>query len=428
MYFYSTVKILFLILIRVKDIFSTQEICLENDITIHLNEMITNISAIECKIADEMIYTIPDYILKEFEYNISNDVQSFQTNFFLQDIKFSTGSVRDEDDKTSQIVWKFHENKLSVTFKEPCIKLNGVTKVNGFQDEKSSTFYLGSQCFGNFTITATRSHIKDEVLNNSYEITYSSLEYYYGDSWDKKNLTNEGKEQLKQELRSVLLAALHKNLNNNQNFSREFDKLFHLHEIRRKEIISIHSDFVDSEQSYYYLIPKIPFLCFILKRIVIYGLSNFESYAVRRTPENFKRTLLVRNLRGSMTLDYRTENEPDLELDFQIDCLILSRRQEADCIHAQAKYYTVTRTKTNVTLSSHQSEVMMNRLESAIASALSSSKKVAKFCDLEMPLEKINVSKDSNWSTIKESYKKWIPFNDDEIVNKGPSEYVKIMC
>ncbi|XP_065208608.1 uncharacterized protein LOC135837312 [Planococcus citri] len=418
--FLHITKVLFFILLQLKGIYSTQEVHLENDITTHLNEWVSKIFAIGGQNGIEIISKIYEHELNEFQCcNISNQEADINTKRIFQNIVFYAPKGHEYDGKKAQrINWTFSENKISLFFEGLNLHTKMLIRSGSGNVEKSLNVSVFA-AFKNFTLTAVKSYTKDNDSNITYDINCTKVDYWGKNFWYLGgNSTAEGEKQLDLEIKPILPIILQESLKYNQKFTQKLDDVFQVHEKPRREIISAQPDFLNNSQKYYYLVPEIPFFCFVLKRIVIHGLWNFESYKVHGISGIFTHTLVVRNIRGSMTLDYRSEKEPDLELNFQMNCFVVSKKDDTGCVYGRAKYYTITRTNTNVPLDSVQSEVVMNELESAVASALLSSKRVGKTFDVEMPLEKIEISNSSDWKTIKESYKGWIPFNDDEIIKK----------
>ncbi|XP_065208612.1 uncharacterized protein LOC135837314 [Planococcus citri] len=415
MYFCNTIRIIVFILFQLKGIFSKQELCLENDITKHIDKWVTSIFSIDSENAIKLISAMKDYKPKEFETDIENNVNHFHDKFFFQNVSFQLEEESEYDSdgpESPQIHRKFPENEMSIFLQDLLVRIwgtIGTVKNEAFTDF-NTTLYLE-----NYTFTAVASRMNDKLV--VYNTTFGGYCHELMDDedvyWTNQNLTDEDKEQLARELKPLLPEMLSENMKNNPEVAFHLDDIFDTYEKPRKKIISEHPNFLTNPQQYYYLIPKIPFYCFVLRRVVIHGLSNFESFKNHEDYTIFTHTLLVRNVQGRMTLYYRTKEETPLELSFHIDCLFVSKTDDIECAHAQAKYYSITRTKTNVTLSARQSEVIMNGLESAIASSLLPTMEVGKICDLETPLDKIKISNGSDWKTIKQSYKGWIPFNDD---------------
>ncbi|XP_065208605.1 uncharacterized protein LOC135837308 [Planococcus citri] len=452
---HSTMKISFFILLQLTGIYSTLEVSLENDITKHTDNWVTSIFTSGETGPKQMIELYYNKF-NEFEYNISNQENNVSTKYIFQNISIGTffctddssdntddsdnSDNTDDSDNTDntdntvmvqQITWKFSESKISAFLEGFHFYIYGDVKIKTSVSnyEKSSKIAM-YPTFKNFTLTSLASYTKDNDLKITHDFTCTSVDYWKASLWYGGNLTAdcEYTKQLDREIKQILPTIFRKSLNNSQTYITRFNVVvIQAYEQPRQEIISVHPDFLNNSQKYYYLIPKIPFLCFILKRIVIHGLSNFESFKTRRSleedPKIFTHTLLIRNIRGSMTLDYRSELEKALKLNFQINSFNLTKKDRTYCVYGHAKDYTITRANTNVSLSSLQSEVVMNRLQSALASALLRlpSKKSGQFGDLEMALEKIKISNSSDWETIKESYKKWIPFhNDEEVIAKKP--------
>ncbi|XP_065208607.1 uncharacterized protein LOC135837311 [Planococcus citri] len=414
---YGTMKILFFILLQLTGVYSTHKVSLENDITSHIDNWVTSIFTFGGKNGAEAVSKIYGSELNEFEYNIGNQENNSHAKYIFQNIRFRAPYGTEGAVVVQQINWKLSESKISTFFDQLRFLIDVEVKTGIGNYEKKISMYAR---FKNLTLTALGSYTKDDYLKITHDFTCNAVEYWTESDYLQGNLTYEDKKQIHREIKPILPTILRKSLNTSQKSIQKIDDLFQEYEKPRQEIISVHPDFMSNPLKYYYLIPKIPFFCFILKRIVIHGLSNFESYQAQTSFRLFTHTLLIRNIQGSMTLDYRSEKEKSLKLNFQIDCFILSKKDGSDCIYAQAKYYTITRRKTNTTLSGRQSGVIINRLESVLASRLLGlpSKKIEQICDVEMPVEKIEISNCSDWKTIKESYKEWIPFNDDKEIKK----------
>ncbi|XP_065208588.1 uncharacterized protein LOC135837293 [Planococcus citri] len=400
-YFCGKARILLFILLQSKGIFLEQEIR-ENDKTKHLHESISNIFAINAEDAIELISTTANYEIKEFEYNVSEKVNPFQTKFFFQNIRMSRYdrnspgiwwlSSESEEDIPPQLHWEFIEKKMSLYYED--LRISFYAVIGAVKGENLSKIEIHPD-FRNFTLTAVGSYIEHDDLKFSYNIAYNGLRCWLPTIWWTKIISVEDDlKQLEQQIiPASLIAMVHNNLRNNMDFSDTLKEIFQTYEQPRKEIISKHPDFLNNPQQYYYLIPEYTYFRFILKDIVIRGLSNFKSFkCIRSSSGIFTHTLHVRDVRGNMILDYRSENATNMELNFQIDHLFVSRKEDSGCVFAKAKFYTVVATKTNVSLSARPSQVIMNGFESAIASSLLPSMKIGKTCDLETSLEEIEIS------------------------------------
>lgn len=64
------------------------------------------------------------------------------------------------------------------------------------------------------------------------------------------------------------------------------------------------------------------------------------------------------------------EETSPLELDFYADSLSISIVQETNCIKVEARNYSFVRTKSNSSLAELHSNILIDCLESAIASSL----------------------------------------------------------
>lgn len=177
----------------------------------------------------------------------------------------------------------------------------------------------------------------------------------------------------KKELNLILLEALPVLLIEHLDRHQLFDTIYKCYSRSKNQIISTYPDFVHNEQKFYYLIPRISFYCFYFKLMVIKGLPNFQLIQVRMTLSPFPHVLLIKNVEGRMDLDYGTRDEKPLELTFKIDFLTLSINKEKKSVNVNARYYQVN--GTSGPLNYRQSSVIMNRIESAIASSIMSSMK-----------------------------------------------------
>ncbi|XP_065208603.1 uncharacterized protein LOC135837306 [Planococcus citri] len=305
---YSITKIIIFILIQLKDFSSTQEIHLENDLTKHIDEWVTSIFSISGNDGVHIITQMIGCTPKEFEYNITNHVNHSQTEFLFQRIHLTLkGESEQIEFDRPQIHWNFAENKINFVFLEIRIKIQAGIAIAKAQPRgkrcSSMNDYICWCSFENFTISAVGTRVKDDQLKVSYNTTYSSFGITDLRTFNQISM-NENKN-LVQEITPAMQMILEQNFHNNVKFIHELDKIFQVQEEPRKKIISAHPHFSTNPQQCNYLIQEIPFLGFILKRIVISGMSNFESYNVDHSSnETYTRTLLIRNVQGNMTLDY----------------------------------------------------------------------------------------------------------------------------
>ncbi|KAL6961626.1 hypothetical protein U1Q18_051892 [Sarracenia purpurea var. burkii] len=118
--------------------------------------------------------------------------------------------------------------------------------------------------------------------------------------------------------------------------------------------------------------------------------------------------MVVKHLQGSLILDYGSQGRDSpkpMELSFKIDYLTISTRHKVNCAHVEAKYYGFSNARGPLTY--RQSAFLMQSIESAIVSAVMPSKEAQiNSCDKSEP----------KWETIKEVYKDYVPFADDEVV------------
>ncbi|XP_065208600.1 uncharacterized protein LOC135837303 [Planococcus citri] len=415
-------KILLFSLSVLQGIFSSQAIYLENDITKLLDKWITSVFTVDSEKACDLFSTVSYYKVKEFEHELDHNVSHFDKKFFFQDVNFTmvrmTEDMVDSDFsgewEPPQIHWKFSENKLTVFFEELMLHTQGTLGAKKNEPYADFNTYLG---VFNATLVAVASPNPEntDYLKIAYDFSYpESVTFLNGDEdvqWF--NVTTPPHEDLNKEIEPVLPLMISKNIQNNYEFSYALGEIFEAYTDTKKEIIYEHPDFVKNSGLFHYLIPKIPFYEFTLKRVVIFGLSNLESFKVHSTSGVFTHTLLVKNVEGSVTLDYGTDEESPLKMIFQIDCLFISKRDDTSCAYVNAQYYHIARAKTNVLLTNRQSEAIIHGLERGIASSVLPSMEVGKVCDLETPLDEIDITNATDWKSVKESYRGWIPFNDD---------------
>lgn len=186
-------------------------------------------------------------------------------------------------------------------------------------------------------------------------------------------LSSKQEDELTKEIHHVLPELLRQHINRNPEFSKAFDdisKIYH----QPSYITSSYPNFLSHRDLYYYFIPEIPFYGFHLRNVVMQGLGNIESFEIDSNSDIFTHTLLVQNIRGSMTLDYGCETETPLELNYAIGYLTISTKQNTDLVHVEAKGGSVNLTSGS-SLTYLQSAVMMEKIESAVASSLMPLKK-----------------------------------------------------
>ena len=165
---------------------------------------------------------------------------------------------------------------------------------------------------------------------------------------------------------------LFKNIAENKKFHRALVSIYDIYRHSRKRIISMHSDFVNNSQKYYYLIPDKPFFCFNLRNIVIKNLWNFKILKICKTftdASTHTTSINVNDVRGSLILDYGFADETPLKITFTIDHLLISIQKKINWVSAQARHYHIDRVD-NVSLTYRQSSAIMYEIESAIAYSL----------------------------------------------------------
>ncbi|XP_065208601.1 uncharacterized protein LOC135837304 [Planococcus citri] len=411
MYFDTLTRNLFIILLQVKDIFPTQEISTENNLAKYLNVWVANVFRVGIGDGFELITTMQQYKLKEFEYNISNNVNHFNSTFFFQNINYRVMVDKESDRwEPPSIHWEFSSHKMEVFFKVLSISISGM--ISAEKGHRFSNFHSVLH-FKNFTSTAVGSYAKDNDLSvSNHGIKYDTLKNWLNIFWHNETLAVKDQEHLEQEIRPALVSMLLENLRNNTNFTNKLDEIFQTYETPRRKLISEHPDFSNNPQQYHCTVPETPFLHrFTLKDIVIRGLWNLASLKVTFREFATIKHLLIKNIRGRMTLDYRFENEPDLELQFQSGGISLLLGDEYKWERAYGTNFTFTRAKTNVSLSSEHKWRIMNTFVWTVASSLLPSAKGKDEIIWHSIPNSTWFKNETDLAKIKKEYKTWIPFN-----------------
>lgn len=164
----------------------------------------------------------------------------------------------------------------------------------------------------------------------------------------------------------ALSKLLRENYKTNQEFPKSLRTLFKAYSGSKKTLLSTHPDFFTNDNKYYYLIPKISFFCFNLKNVFIRGLWHLEWLKINTGLSIFTHSLMIRNVQGSVVLDFGTTQEKPVELQFKIDYFSISI--DGKSVNVDARCYSVN--KTNTPLSYRQSALIMQRIELAVASSV----------------------------------------------------------
>ncbi|XP_065208585.1 uncharacterized protein LOC135837291 isoform X1 [Planococcus citri] len=180
-----------------------------------------------------------------------------------------------------------------------------------------------------------------------------------------------------------------------------------------------------------YSISTFPYFCFNLRNITIRGLVNYQ--VLNKTAEPFVYTLWIKDILGIMILDYNSTVETPMQMNFVAEHISISIDLKKNLINVQAQNYWVVRAAEQALLTDHRSEIIMQHVESAIATTLMPSMKFGliknqtyKIYDMESPTGKMldKIAQKSDWKTIKEMLSEWVPFNDEHISNQTePYEY-----
>ncbi|XP_065208586.1 uncharacterized protein LOC135837291 isoform X2 [Planococcus citri] len=176
----------------------------------------------------------------------------------------------------------------------------------------------------------------------------------------------------------------------------------------RTNYFSNHSNLLENHHRYEYFIPNVSSIWFDLTNITIFGLANFKSFnAVVKKDDSFIGALLMRDIEGTMILDYGSLIEAPIELNFNASCIEILIKRSGDRVYVEAQNYKIT-----PTMSDHRSAVTMQRIEYAIAASMWPSMNVfwkehqlRRIYDPESPHRK------TDWNTIAQLFNKSIPFD-----------------
>lgn len=420
------IKLVFFSLLVLKAIVSIQaaEISYENDVTKHMDSWISKIMKINSASSKKLFSRITQNKIQNYVYDMDREIDRLGKKLHFRDVYMNVTEY-----KSPQINWKFSENKMGLFIKEFTIRMMGT-----ILETSNSIFSRFDTCLDLENVTFTLSITEDE--KTSFEFTQDKSWLWFTDDmkiyWKQESYSGENDEvtlSQKQELEKVFLLALpvllRENFDTNDEFAKSIRTVFKAYSGPRKTLISTHHDFFSNkENKYYYLIPKIPFFCFNLKNVFIRGLWNLEWLKINTGISIFTHSLMIRNVQGSLILDFGTPQEKPVELRFKIDYFSIST--DSKSVNVDARCFIVN--KTDTPLAYRQSALIMQRIESAVANSLVPSLQNRRTYEIDTPVEQIKITDKTDWKTIRSSFHEWIPFNDDVIKSApggGPPPQVK---
>ncbi|XP_065208597.1 uncharacterized protein LOC135837300 [Planococcus citri] len=422
-YRYQTMFLLF-VLFALKEILSTQTTLLSNkhDISSSLPNWIATIfqKADAKDINDALVNAFASaeyHRVRLLEYNITRELEPFQSKIIFYDVNFYTHAI--DARKTYPYTlktWKLSDNKICLTTEKMRITLEGEVRP---KKDQFYAFFFTTLHFKNFVLEAIPASNDPYNVKFSFNVSYDRYyvrhhETFEEINWPKRYLTYTQRNELTTTITPILPQLLREHIDRNPKFSETIDQIVKIVD-QPSENISAYPNLQSYRNQYYYQyqIPKIPFFSFCLKNLVIEGLLNLESLKVDTDAESsiFTHTLLMKNIRGNMILDYGSKKQKPLELNYVIDYLSISIKKDSGLVHVTARSYSVNRTATSSPLSYRQSANIIQKIECAAADVLVPSKLAWKTCDIESDIGEIEITNDSDWKSIERKYSDWIPFN-----------------
>ncbi|XP_065208580.1 uncharacterized protein LOC135837288 [Planococcus citri] len=423
----SRSKAFFLILLTLEAIISTQaqaQLNYENDVTKQVDDWIARLFKITKESMKKLFSRISTTTLNDFSFDIDQEIPPLGNKFHFRDVYMNVSEFR-----SPQLDWRFSENKMIIFLSEFTVRMLG------YLLKPSNAHYTGFDTHLDLeNISFTFALNADEKISQDFRQNESWLWYSVDAKWrarfyefdEYEYSPHDKRNELEKELLPAAVALLRENLNRNPQFADSLRTIFAIYSDRRKSLVKMHPDFFTMRDKYYYLIPNIPFFCFNLKKVIIQGLWNLELFKVNK---GNAAKIVIKDVHGSLNLDFGTSQETPLELKFKIDLISLSVQYET-LVSVDARSYSVSRDDSF--LPYRQSTLIMQQLEMAIAQALLfvsfkefswSENQLSKIEEIESPIREIlNKNSDkSDWQAFKQTLREWIPFNDDYIGNHTES-------
>ncbi|XP_065208599.1 uncharacterized protein LOC135837302 [Planococcus citri] len=381
-------------------------VSMEHDITKALDRCIANMfDSADSDTVFNLLWEMSKYKMDEFEYKMDFKSKHIKHEVVFRDITFILISC-----VVPLVEWDFSKRNLQISFEKLVFNVKGA-----LQDESTKvlsihvTMQLLNVTMNIFESPENRNQTQLTMKYDSFIMSHDLLRKCFWTAYDAEK--NVLPDEEKSDLDRVILEALPSMLLEHLNRYQIFDSIFNSYDQAKYQITSMYSDSVDSQNKFYYFIPRIPFFCFHLKKIIIKGLMNFQMVHVYDKLQSFTHTLLIENVEGRMILDYGRPGETPMKLNFKTDYLTISINKNTRCVSVNARYYYVN--GTDGLLTYRQSPLMMNTIETAIASYIMSSMKVERTYDVKILEQQIQIQAISDWPTMRRKYQEWIPFNND---------------
>ncbi|XP_065208571.1 uncharacterized protein LOC135837284 [Planococcus citri] len=407
-------KSLVFVLFLMKEITSIRSSTRESrkhDLTIHLNRTINKLfQSVKTVIVTHLLKKIQNLEPQTYEYNLTHPIDGFQDRIIFRDTSIQDFCLYMS---SKHIDYDFINDKIQIVLHEADVHFGA--DVHSAEDTYYGSFFavmeIESKCLINV--------VKLPETDPGYKIFQIDMQFF-----DLNNITyrifNESvtnNTKLVKEIESRLPSILLDNMNNNEILTQALYDSYGFQP--KKHLIAKRKNFSNNEPQYYYRIPTAQYFCFNLKNITIKGLSNFQSLKYHRFPRTAIHTLLIKDVRGNATLDYGRESDPPLRLHFYIDYLTISQDGFADRYGRGFKvgghWCSVRRVRGNTSLTNVQTEGVIRSIESAFAFSLTPQLDVWKAHEMENPIGQkcSELLASLSWEEMKESFKKWIPFNED---------------
>ncbi|XP_065208642.1 uncharacterized protein LOC135837335 [Planococcus citri] len=378
------------------------------------------------------------------EYEVAHEEEPFHNKLFYRVVNVSAAK-RIIDYERSHVEFKFRDNTREVAVFSPKILYHIHSEVGAVKDTVYSRFHPVLY-FLNLTIIATRRsknfNEPDDVSLN-YTYSWSSINFMHK-TWYCEQISIDRKAELEKLFTTAVQSMFYKYVN--VNYKNALDETFLSQP--EKDLNSTHPQFLTNQQQHYYFIPSIPFYWFNLRNVIIKGLWNFYSLDINKTLSDTINTLEVKNVRGSLVLDYGCETgkplevnftseknirgslildqgcgtEKPLELNFIIDSFLISIDFLKNESNVEARDYKVIRTGSNIPITDRQAALIMRKVESAVALLIWPSMKTWKtstqpsnLYESENIVEKAFAERTEkpDVKSLKILFNRWIPFNEN---------------
>ncbi|XP_065208572.1 uncharacterized protein LOC135837285 isoform X1 [Planococcus citri] len=425
------IKFLFCVLFLTKEItsirasYSTSK---KSDITKYLNSTIHKIFRSAKSVALTcLLKKIQNHEPKTYEYNLTRKVQGFRDQIVFRNVTFP--SLWSDELATKYMEYDFLNNRIQIGLDRVHIECH--CDIYVFSDNGTtyrSIFWTGI-VFGDYEFWKPRvdntciinlTKLPKTNLENTFTIDMripdsSNIGYRFHYSWNHNKAVAQNND-LMEEIKSKLPSVLLENMNHNEKLIQALNNSYGFRP--KRHLLAKRKNFSHNEYQYHYRIPTAKYFCFKLINISISGMSNFQSLKHYRSPDKKPiHTLWIKDIRGNATLDYGRESESPLELNFHAEYLSISRDRFTGGYYGRGfkvatHWASVSRAKEDIPLTIVHSECIWRSIESALAFSLKPESIVD---EMETPLKPkcSEIPSSLSWEDMKQSYEKWIPFNDD---------------